>query len=134
MAPKTQKSDENQGVEITNFDVINMDNLSFNESMAKYNTNTIQLAGTVVELKVGELSPKIDKKTNKPILDENGNQDYWPPFYNVGIVFEGAELSATVDKSLYERMELGKRYMFSGRMGNQFKKTQPIFYSATLFA
>lgn len=130
------KKDEQapQDLEVTNYDVVNMDNLSFSESMAKYNTNDIKLAGTVTELRKSDPQAKIDKKTNAPVLDANGQQEYWEPFYSVGIIFEGAELNVNVDKTLFDKMELTKRYMFLGRMGTQFKKTQPIFYSATLFA
>jgi len=123
-----------QESELINYDVVNMDNLSFSESMRKYNTNEIRLAGTVVELRESDPSPKIDKKTNAPVLDSNGQQEFWEPFYSVNIVFEGAELSVNVEKLLFEKMECSKRYMFIGRMGTQFRKTQPIFYSATLFA
>jgi len=126
--------EKTQEPELTNYDVVNMDNLSFSESMRKYNTNEIRLAGTVVELRESDPSPKIDKKTNAPVLDNNGEQEFWEPFHFVNVVFEGAELSVSVEKSLFEKMECNKRYMFIGRMGAQFKKTQPIFYSATLFA
>jgi len=128
------KEKQEQSLEVTNYDVVNMDGLDFSESMRKYNTNEIKLAGTVVELRESDPQPKIDKKTNAPVLDGNGQQEYWEPFYSVSIVFEGAELNVNMDKSLYEKMEVQRRYMFVGRMGTQFKKTQPVFYSATLFA
>lgn len=129
-----EKKIQTQEPELQNYDVVNMDNLDFSESMRKYNTNEVRLAGTVVELRESEPQAKIDKKTNAPVLDSNGHQEYWEPFYSVNIIFEGAELNVNMDRSLYEKMEVQKRYMFVGRMGTQFKKTQPLFYSATLFA
>ena len=123
-----------QNVKVVKSNVVNMDGLSFTEAMAKYNTNEIKLAGTVVEMRVSEPRPKLDKNTKEPILDDNGQAEFWDPFYSVSIIFEGAELNVNVDKKLYERIELSKRYMFLGRMGMSFKKTQPIFSSAVLFA
>ena len=129
-----KEKNDTQLPEIQNYDVVNMDGLDFSESMRKYNTNDIRLAGTVVELRESDPQPKMDKKTNAPVLDSNGQPEFWEPFYSVGIIFEGAELNVNMDKALFEKMEMNRRYMFVGRMGTQFKKTQPIFYSATLFA
>lgn len=102
--------------------------------MQAYNKNEIELAGKVIELSVSEAKPKIDKQTNEHSKDANGNLEYWEPFYSASIIFEGGELNMNLSKDIYEKLVIGKRFLFSGMMGLSFKKVQPKFYNATLIA
>ena len=102
--------------------------------MAKYNKNEIALAGKIIELSVSEAKPKIDKQTKEHTKDANGNLEFWDPFYSAEIIFEGGSLYMNISKEIYSKLEIGKRFLFEGMMGLEFKKVQPKFYNATLIA
>ena len=121
-------------IEVQNFDEPKLSETNPALFMQKYNMNEIKLAGKVVDKEISDPKPKIDKKTNEHIIDATGTSEFWDPFYSVEIIFEGASMRLNLKKELYEKLTIGKRYQFEGMMGMEFKKTQPIFFLATLIA
>lgn len=102
--------------------------------MKKYNRNEIRLAGTVTLLEVSTPSQKFDKKTNQPILDDNGNPTYWEPFFTASISFEGGMTRINLSQKLFEPLQQSERYLFIGSMGQAFGKVQPVFHDVQAVA
>ena len=120
--------DTTENQELPNFD---NPKASANEMMLfmrKYNRNEINLAGTVTLLEVSNPSPKIDKKTNAPVLSEDGTPQFWDPFYTVSISFEGGMTRLNLSQLLFQKLKQGDRYLFKGSMGQSFGKVQPVFH------
>ena len=101
--------------------------------MKTYNANEVKLAGTVRSTYVSDPKQKFDKKTNEPILDENGMPTYWEPYRSVTIAFEGGELQVNVQKDMFETMIVGQRYLFEGVKGLNFGKVEDVFHTAVKF-
>ncbi|MFT7004264.1 MAG: hypothetical protein ACJAWW_001621 [Sulfurimonas sp.] len=130
------KADENnQEKVVENFDTPKVgssdDMMNF---MKKYNRNEIKLAGTITLLEVSTPAQKLDKKTNQPALDDNGNPTYWDPFFTASISFEGGMTRVNLSQKLFEILQQGERYLFVGNMGNAFGKVQPVFYDVQSIA
>jgi len=98
--------------------------------MEQYNKNVVQLAGKAVSTNVGEAKPKIDKKTNEPILVD-GVPQFWEPFRSVEVIFEGGSMNVNLDAKNFEKISIGKRYLFDGIMGLNYGRVQPIFHTVT---
>jgi len=98
--------------------------------MERYNTNSVQIAGTVREKREGSAKPKIDKKTNEHILLD-GVPQFWEPFLSVTVAFEGGEIDINLDRKMYEDAEVSSRYLFEGTKGLNYGRVQDKFHSMT---
>ena len=98
--------------------------------MENYNRNSVQLAGKVVSLSVGESKPKIDKKTNEQVMVD-GVPQFWEPFRSAEVIFEGGSLNINLNADNYEKLSIGNRYLFDGIMGLNYGKVQPVFHTVT---
>ncbi len=121
-----QNKTQNEVVE--NFDAPKADANEMMNFMKLYNQNSIKLAGTVTQLEVSNPTPKIDKKTNAPILDDSGNPTFWEPFFTASISFEGGMTRINLTQKLFEGLQTNERYLFVGCMGQAFGKTAPVFH------
>ena len=128
------KKDESSQTELKDLSKPKLSETNPAKFMELYNKNDIELAGKVIDLSVSEMKPKIDKQTNQQSSDSNGNLEFWEPFYSCEIIFEGGSLKMNLSRDLYEQLEVGRRYLFSGMMGLEFKKVQPRFYNVILIA
>lgn len=132
--PTVEETNESSQTKIQNFEAQKLSETNPAKFMEMYNKNDITLSGKVVAKEISEGQIKIDKKTNAPVLDNNGQPEKWDPFYSCEIIFEGGSIRMNVQKDMHEKLDIGKRYMFSGMMGLEFKKVQPKFYNAVLIA
>ena len=118
----------------TNFDNSPQSSNDMQEQMAlymeQYNKNSVQLAGKVVSLQVGEAKPKLDKKTNEQVLVD-GVPQFWEPFRSCEVIFEGGSLNINLNAENYEKMVIGNRFLFDGIMGLNYGKVQPVFHTVT---
>jgi len=122
-----QEKKQTQEQEIPDFDAKVPSNNDIANYMAKYNKNEVLVAGTVINTKVGESKPKLDKEGNQVVQD--GELQFWEPFRSVDIVFEGASMQINLDKENYSKITIGTRYLFGGRMGLQYGKVNAVFNS-----
>lgn len=125
---------ESSQTEVQDFDEPKLSETNPALYMDKYNKNEIKLAGKVIELEVSNPKPKIDKQTNQPVTGQDGQPEYWDPFYSAEIIFEGGSMRMNVSSEMHSKLTVGKRYQFDGMFGLGFGKIQPKFFSATLIA
>ena len=105
--------------------------------MQKWNLNEVKIAGDVRSVYVGEPKAKMKKETvhgelvKTPVLDEDGSPQYYDPFYSATVAFNGGEMNINLDKNMFEKITIGKRYLFEGVKGLNFGTVQDRFYSVT---
>ncbi|MDD3506639.1 MAG: hypothetical protein PHX65_08865 [Sulfurimonas sp.] len=100
--------------------------------MERISTNKVAIAGVVRDKRVSEPKMKIDKKTNEPILNEDGSPAYWSPYYSVTIAFEGGEMPLNVKSDWFESLEVGDRVLFEGCKGLSFGRIDDVFHKYTI--
>ena len=66
-----------------------------------------------------------------PVLNEDGSPQYYDPFYSATVAFNGGEMNINIDKSMYEKITIGKRYLFEGVKGLNFGTVQDRFHTVT---
>ena len=119
-----------------NFDEVPMTQEQYQEHMRKYmqrwNMNEVRLAGTVRSTFISEPKMKVDRKTNEPILGEDGQPTYWDSFRSVTVAFDGGEVSINLSKDIFETMVVGQRYLFEGVKGMSFGRVDDIYHSVTM--
>jgi len=104
--------------------------------MLKYNTNSVLIAGDVRSVYVGETKPKMKKNPDSgnwdiPALDENDIPIMREPFRSVTIAFNGGEMQIPLGSDMFEKVQVGKRYLFEGVKGINFGEVQDIFHTIT---
>jgi len=105
--------------------------------MQQYNMNEVKIAGDVRSVYVGEPKAKMKKETvngelvKTPVLNEDGSPQYYDPFYSATVAFNGGEMNINIDKTMYEKITIGKRYLFEGVKGLNFGTVQDRFHSVT---
>lgn len=100
--------------------------------MERLNTNKVQIAGCVAGKRKSEPKPKIDKKTNEHILNEDGSPAFWSPYYYVVLAFQGGEMSVQVQDDWYEVLQVGQNVLFEGRKGLSFGDVRDVFHTFTI--
>jgi len=129
---KTKKQD-------TNFDVAPQSATDMQEQMRnymlKYNTNSVVIAGDVRSTYVGDAKPKMKKAEDGtwtlPALDEQGNPIMKEPFRSITIAFNGGEMQIPLNADMFDKVQIGKRYLFEGVKGLNYGEVQDIFHSIT---
>lgn len=96
--------------------------------MARYNTNTVAIAGVVRSKFIGDSKPKIDKKTNDQIIVD-GTPQFWEPFRSVTIAFEGGEMDINLSEDMFDNVQEGERYIFQGNKGLSYGRVQDKFHN-----
>ncbi len=69
----------------------------------------------VVKKEVIAGSQQVDKKTNIPKVDSEGNPIFWADRYSLTVKADDDELRFQCDKVLFDSVEEGRRYDFKGR-------------------
>jgi hypothetical protein len=100
--------------------------------MERFTRNKVELAGTIRGKNKSEPKPKIDKKTNEPIFNDDGTPAFWSPYYYVTLAFQGGEIDIPVDVEMFSQLELGNNVLMEGVKGLKFGKVQDNFYKFTL--
>lgn len=104
--------------------------------LERISTNKILIAGIVRDKRKTE--PKIKMKrvdgkyTDEPILDDDGQVQYWDPKYYITIAFEGGELDLLVELSWYSSLNVGNRALFEGHKGVKYGNVQDIYTNYTV--
>ena len=83
----------------------------------KVNANTLTLSAEVTKKEVFEGKQRIDKTSQLPILDGEGQPQFYPNRYKITLSFKGGSLTQTVSEKLYQELEEGHTYMFKGQLG-----------------
>lgn len=96
--------------------------------MARYNTNSVAIAGVVRSKFTSQAKPKIDKKTNEHITID-GTPQFWEPFRSVTIAFEGGEMDINLNEDMFDDVHEGERYIFQGNKGLNYGKVQDKFHN-----
>ncbi|WNY98748.1 hypothetical protein SUSP_001166 [Sulfurospirillum sp. 'SP'] len=93
----------------------------FNRMMALYNArvnaNEVTLSAQVSQREVIVGKQRIDKTTNAPHLDNDGNPTFYPSRYKITLIFKGGTLVQNVSETMYNELELNSTYMFKGSLG-----------------
>ena len=105
--------------------------------MRKLTANEVRLAGTIRGLRVSEGKQRFKKDdkgnyTDEPVLDDQGNVQFWANKYYVTLAFEGGELDILVSEDSYNNLQMGNRVLFEGSKGTRFGQVQDIFHSHTV--
>ncbi|MDT8339113.1 MAG: hypothetical protein RQ763_07930 [Sulfurimonas sp.] len=104
--------------------------------LERISTNKISIAGIVREKR--KTDPKMKMKrvdgkyTDEPVLDENGQAQFWEPKYYLNIAFEGGELDLPIEASWYNSLDVGNRALFDGHKGVKFGNVQDIYTHYTV--
>ncbi len=131
MPTKTTKPESSQE-DIKDYSPQNLSQTNPALFMERYNKNEISLAGKVIDLTTSDPKPKYEKDGSTQVINEDGSMAFWEPFYSAEIIFEGGSMRMNLQSSIYQGLVVGKRYLFEGMMGLEFKKINPKFYNATL--
>lgn len=87
-------------------------------------TNEVRLAGVVMEITALPKSQKTDRQGNA-ILDENNQPTFYDEMFWCTIGVIGSEEGVLLSSEQVQGVELGKTYLFSGKMKNRkFKVAQ----------
>lgn len=78
-------------------------------------TNSVQLAGTVIE-KI-KIEGQVKTKEKVPLLDKDGNELRYPDRFKVKVSFNGGEIIPEIKSDQYNSIVEGEMYLFSGRLG-----------------
>ena len=101
--------------------------------MERYTTNKISLAGVVRSLEETTPKQRVDKKTNLPVLDNEGNPIFYDAQYYATVAFEGGEVKTEIKADWYNNLTVGRRILLEGCKGlNKFKQLDDIFHSYTI--
>jgi len=88
-------------------------------------TNEVRLAGVVMEIKDLPKTAKTDKE-GKPQLDEQGQVMYFDPMFWVTVGVIGSEEGVLLSPELVNKIEIGRDYLFTGRLKNRKFKVEFI--------
>jgi hypothetical protein len=88
-------------------------------------TNEVRLAGVVMEITALPKSQKIDKKGNA-VLDENNNPTFYDEMFWITIGVIGSEEGVLLSAEQVGLIEVGKTYLFVGRLKNRKFKVENI--------
>lgn len=101
--------------------------------MDRLTLNKVSLAGKVISLEKTEPKQRVDKKTNLPVLDGEGNPQFYDAYHYATIAFEGGEVKIEIKPDWYNNLTIDSRISLEGRKGlNKFKQLDDIFHSYTL--
>lgn len=100
--------------------------------MERMNTNVVKIAGTVTAKRKSEPRPKIDKKTNEHLLNEDGSPAFWSPYYYVALAFHGGEIDVQVQDDWYADINVGDNVLFTGRKGLRFGSINDVYHNFTI--
>jgi hypothetical protein len=100
--------------------------------MERLTRNKVEIAGVIRGKNKSEPKPKIDKKTNEPIFNDDGTPAFWAPYHYVTLAFEGGELEIPVDVDMYNGLDIGMRVLMEGVKGLKFGKVQDNFFKYTV--
>lgn len=78
-------------------------------------TNEVRLAGTVIQKLKTDGKQKM--KDNLPVLDAQGNAQYYPDRFKVKVAFNGGEIMPEVSADHYAMIQEDEMYLFRGRLG-----------------
>lgn len=78
-------------------------------------TNEVRLAGTVIEKQL--IPGKQRMKDNLPVLDSQGNEQFYPSRFKVKISFNGGEIMPEIKEDQFNSIVEGEMYLFKGRLG-----------------
>jgi hypothetical protein len=128
MAKNTEVLEDHDGKVMTPEMVYEMQR----QYMKKISTNEVRLAGIVRSKEETAGKPKVDRKTNEPVLDDNGQQEYWDGFKSVTIAFEGGETRIDVHSDWFDQIVIGERVLFEGSKGLKWGKVNDVYHSMTV--
>lgn len=81
-------------------------------------TNITQLYGFVSAKVLGEARPRMDKKTNLPICDDEGNQLYYKQSMSIKFDITGGSLMLqTENQALFDSVDEFESYLLTARHG-----------------
>lgn len=78
-------------------------------------TNSVKLAGTIVSNYQSEPKPKL--QNNLPVMDDQGNQQFYAPRSSCKVSFNGGEVEIPLTNEQFNTLNVGEMYLFSGRLG-----------------
>jgi hypothetical protein len=78
-------------------------------------TNSVKLAGTIVSNYQSEPKPRL--KDNLPVMDDQGNQQFYAPRSSCKVSFNGGEVEIPLTTEQFNTLKVGEMYLFSGRLG-----------------
>lgn len=78
-------------------------------------TNIVKLAGTIVSNYQSEPKPKL--QNNLPVMDDQGNQQFYAPRSSCKVSFNGGEVEVPLTTDQYNTLKVGEMYLFMGRLG-----------------
>ena len=100
--------------------------------MERMNTNKVLIAGSITSKRKSDPKPKIDKKTNEQMFNEDGSPAFWSPYYYVILAFQGGEISVNVLDDWYAELQIGQNVLFEGRKGLSFGNVADVFHTRTI--
>ncbi|OIO16902.1 MAG: hypothetical protein AUJ81_03155 [Helicobacteraceae bacterium CG1_02_36_14] len=96
------------------------------EREALMRTNSVSLAGTVIDIMQLPQSQKIDKKSGQPVLDDNNQPTFYDDMFwcQIGVVGseEGVVLNSEQAMSIFK----DGSFLFEGRLKNRKFKVETI--------
>lgn len=81
-------------------------------------TNSVSLAGVVIDLKMLPQAPKTDKQGNI-ILDDNQNPTFFEEKWWCSIGVVGSEEGVLLSSELAQNIQIDNTYLFEGRLKNR---------------
>lgn len=85
-----------------------------NRKKEMLNKSAFVYGGTVTGCELSQPQKKIDRTTQKPILDESGAPTFWDAIYFVEVAHLGSSRKFVVPLDLGKDIEKGQDYLFEG--------------------
>lgn len=125
---------------VKNVDVLQEQKNSVQSVLRRMRANTLSLGADLIELRIQEGKVIIDKDTQKPKLDENGEELRWANKYYAKFAFMGGEVESEVNEFQYKALEgnINMPYYLEGRLSKVRNYGQeivaPVFQNFELLA